>query len=165
MVTHESKGVPFCRLQIVYPLNFTLFLVFTLLYFTSSGFTPDNQGKAYEKNQKANQVPVQNKKVDPYTAEIHIEKIQAGTLIKGVFLNNSNERVKFVYRLTMHKKGGSGRSSSSQGGVFVAEPMEKKSLCEMHLNLLIGDVFSVSLQIFHGQELIAERFIRSSFDS
>ncbi|MEX0773641.1 MAG: curli-like amyloid fiber formation chaperone CsgH [Balneolales bacterium] len=99
-----------------------------------------------------------------YLADIEIEKLKTGAAIRGMFLNNSDEQVRFVYRLSMHKKGEAGRSSSNQGGFFIAEPGEKVSLSQISITLKDGDTYSINLKIFYGQELVAEKFIRSSFD-
>lgn len=101
---------------------------------------------------------------EPFVADIEIKQSDTGTNIQGIFKNNSSERVKFVYRLTMHKRGKAGKSSSNQGGLFTAEPEEKKILSQLKVNIQEGDAYSINLKIYHGQELMAEKFIRSSFD-
>lgn len=99
-----------------------------------------------------------------YEADIVMEKIENGTTVTGVFVNNSSEEVGFVYRLSMHKNGGNGRSTSNQGGFFKAEPGEKVSLSRIKINLEDGDSYSIDLKIYYGQELVAEKFISSSFE-
>ncbi|MEX0779866.1 MAG: curli-like amyloid fiber formation chaperone CsgH [Balneolales bacterium] len=99
-----------------------------------------------------------------YVADIEMEYLETGAEIKGLFLNKSNEQVNFVYRLSLHKRSRSGSSSTNQGGLFVAEPGEKVFLSQVNISLKNGEKYSIDLKIYYGQEVIAQKFISSSFD-
>ena len=97
---------------------------------------------------------------DLYAADIEIEKLESGTVFNGLFMNKSTEEVRFVYRLSMQRKGKSGISSTSQGGYFTAEPGEKVCLRRIQMNVGDEDEYAVSLEIYYGQQLVAEKVIR-----
>ena len=101
---------------------------------------------------------------EKYMADIEIQKTDKGMNFQGLFINNGAESVNFVYRLTIHKRGRSGRSSSSQGGFSSADPGGKKTLSLVNMNLQDGDAYTATLQIYSGQEVIAEKTVSSLVD-
>ncbi|MEX0686234.1 MAG: curli-like amyloid fiber formation chaperone CsgH [Balneolales bacterium] len=107
----------------------------------------------------------QELKPDKYIADIEIEKMSSGTKFQAVFQNNSSDWVKFVYRISIIQRGISGHNSSSEGGLFEAAPGEKIPLSQVNLNLQNNDTYSITLEVFYGQEVIAEKAIRSSLQN
>lgn len=98
----------------------------------------------------------------PYVADIETETSNKITTFTGYFQNDSSTPVRLVYRLTMERKGRSGQSSTSQGGVFAAEPGQRVSLSQLQVNVTDEDTYTVTLRIYSGQELVAKKLIKSS---
>ncbi len=60
------------------------------------------------------------------------------------------------YELHVHKKGPSGTTTTRQDGTVTIPTSESKSLLRLTLRVAPTDTYSINLQVFQGERLVAQ---------
>jgi hypothetical protein len=99
-----------------------------------------------------------------YTAWLETEIEDTQLLIQGRFGNNTDENITIFYILTTKRSGGSGNSKSTQSGEHTVEPGDTIDLSKVSVNIAPGDCYSLSLNVFANDILIAKDFVTHCMD-
>jgi hypothetical protein len=99
-----------------------------------------------------------------YTAWLETEIEDTRLIIQGRFGNNNDERITIYYTLTTERTGGSGHSKTTQSGEHTVEPGDTVDLSKVSVNIAPGDCYSLALNVFANDTLIAKDFVTHCMD-
>ncbi len=101
-------------------------------------------------------LPLTTEASDNYTAWLDTETDNSLLKIQGKFINKTTEAMNVTYKLTTERTGKSGTSATTQSGEHTAEPGDTLSLSRVSVNITPDDCYTLTLEVFSNDELIAE---------
>ncbi len=85
---------------------------------------------------------------------IKVEQQDKMTQFTSLFHNQKDQSFIGKYSFEAIKEGVSGKSTSRQGGVIEAKPLEQVTLSTSSLNILEGDTYTIVLKVFSNELLL-----------
>lgn len=101
-------------------------------------------------------LPLTTETSDNYTAWLDTGTGNSLLKIQGKFINNTSTAMDITYKLTTKRAGKAGTSATKQSGEHTAEPGDTLSLSIVSLNITPEECYTLTLEVFSDDELIAE---------